>query len=151
VIALDDLNPFARRFAQTLFSAYPEWRELAAVDTTPGAEPGSLALEVPSPAHPEVRLTLATEGGEVKVGLGAAWHTHFGSWTGADEPTSFAQALACIAEIVAEERVLAVGSAAGEPRCAVLSAEPEAFDASEADRLEVYSWRGTRDATVFPG
>ncbi len=58
-------------------------------------------VEVYSLTHPGRALWVGTDGGEITVGFGAyGWHDHHGDWTGADEASSFTEALADIAAIL---------------------------------------------------
>ena len=151
MLVYDDLNPYSRRFAEQLFAAYPEWRARATGEPWPNADAGCFLVEVPSPADPARRLHVTTDGGEITVGFGEhGWHTHFGEWTGADEATSFREALALVAGLLAEEVVVLQAFVDGEARWSQSLAANEAPELCGADRGEVYSWRGTHDRPVFP-
>ena len=147
---LTQLNAYSARFARLLFAAHPEWQALAAAEPWPDAEPGCFAVVVPSPGDPAQALTVTTDGGEVTVAFGEqGWHTHFGSWTGADETTSFAQALAEVAGILAGRRVLAVCDRGGRRgSVAELLDAGTAPDLGGCERLTIHSWAGSRPAVA---
>jgi hypothetical protein len=137
------LNEYSRRFAELLFAMYPAWREHMVVEPWPNADSGCFCVEIASPAAPDQPLWIGTDGGEVTVGFGAhGWHDHFGEWTGADEATSFQQALDEVAAIIAGRRLLAVGFYEG------IASVSQVYDANESpsfervERIETFSWPG---------
>lgn len=149
-VSLEDLNPYARRFAGRLFAAHPEWGGLASPPPWPNAQHGILYVELHSPFDARRILTITTDGGEVTVAFGEhGWHAHFGDWTGADEPTSFAEALEMIDGIVTEELALVQSYNGDTPGWSSVIAAGESCEFGNADRLELWSWLGNQDATLF--
>ena len=144
MLSLDELNPYSRRFAERLFTAYPRWRERAIVDPNGGSPPGSLRVRVPSPVSTR-ELGVRTYGEQITVDFGPhGWHDHFGEWSGKDEGAIFAAALAFIADLLAERVVLATRCLFGRP----VWSRPMRADRLRKPlfgRLEVYSWSGGRD------
>lgn len=151
MVDFDDLNPFARGFAIALFATYPEWRPLAALETWDQAEPGSLALAVSSPAKPERELWIGTWGEEITVGFGEyGWHAHFGAHIGLDHAESYRAALEEIDALLTDR--LAIMTSFRDDRAGGSESlwEDEEPEVGEADRVEIESWTGRRDATLFP-
>jgi hypothetical protein len=137
------LNPYSARFARVLFDAYPECQARAAMEPWPNADPGCFVVEVPSPADPAQVLSAGTDGGEVTVGFGEHdWHAHFGAWTGDDESTSFAEALAEVAGILAGRRVLAVCFRDGRGSVSDLVDARQVPDLGDCERVVLYGWHG---------
>ena len=95
------------------------------------------------------RLWVGTDGGEITVGFGPhGWHDHYGEWTGADEASSFAEALHDIADIMAERKILATGFRRGQLGGATLIPTGETADLEGHERVEYMSWCGTYDRSV---
>jgi hypothetical protein len=142
----DQLNDYSRRFAEQLFAAYPEWEARATTNPWPDADRGCFVVEVYSLTHPDRALWVGTDGGEITVGFGAyGWHDHYGDWTGADEASSFAEALADIAAIVTEQKILATGFRNGRELASTLLAPGDSPNLQGHDRIEYTSWCGTYD------
>jgi hypothetical protein len=84
------------------------------------------------------------------------WHEHLGGWSGPNEAAAFDAALALIADVLAERVMVAVGTRGDRPRWFRLVRDGETpprpwrIPWISADRVEVYSWRGGRDATFGP-
>lgn len=143
------LNSYSQRFAERLFAEHPDWECRAQIEPWATSDPGSFLVEVPSPSAGRV-LSVGTDGGEVTVALGPEWHGHYGGWTGADEATSFAEALANIAGILADRLVVAVGFREGRPGMSTLlpAGEPAWFDVDGVERVDYCSWSGIHDRSV---
>jgi hypothetical protein len=99
-------------------------------------------------------LTLRTYGGQVTIDFGPhGWHEHLGTWSGPTEAAAFDAALALIADLLAERVLVAAGMKGDQQGWLRLVREDEApprpwrIPWISADRVEVYSWRGLRDAT----
>ena len=151
MIQLDDFNPFARGFAVALFAVHPEWRHLATLETWEKAEPGCLALAVTSPAHFDRQLWIGTWGGEVTVGFGQyGWHTHFGDYIGLDAEASYREALDEIEAILSDRLAIITEFQDGQARGSRTFWDDEDPPTNPVERLEIESWTGSRDATVFP-
>jgi len=150
LLALHDLNPWSRRFAERLFAAHPEWRSIARRDPEGFPLPGSLLLEVASPVVGRA-LMIRTHGDQVTVDFGRhGWHDHFGSSSGQSESAAFGAALALIEDLMTERVVVVTRVLFGRP---VWS---RAVDAARVrrpliGRVEVCSWRGRDDETLVPG
>ena len=145
----DRLNAYSRRFAERLFAVYPQWEGVATTEPWPNADPGCFLVEVPSPADPDRRLWIGTDGGEITVGFGPhGWHTHYGSWTGADEETSFAEALEAIADILTDRRMVAAGILNGRAGASTLVAVDEDPELEGYDQIDYISWTGTQDRSI---
>lgn len=150
MLTLDDLNPYSRRFATALFARFPEWVEFAKVSTADG-EPGTLAVDVPSPGDPKELLWLGTFGEEVTVGFGSqGWHTHYGGFIDSDESTAFAESIETVEAIISEELAIATSFRGGDVTSSYTIYVDEELDFRRADRIEVLSWAGTRNASYEP-
>jgi hypothetical protein len=147
------LNEYSRRFAAVLFAAHPEWRELASVDTAEGVDEGSLVVEVAPPTPRDIKgpLHVSTDGEEITVGFDI-YHSHFNRYADVEEAVAFAEALAFIADLLAERVAviswwdgdewrgsssIATGTDAGTPSWA-----------SNAKTARIRSWRGTYDRDI---
>jgi hypothetical protein len=102
-------------------------------------------------------LTVRTYGGQITIDLGPhGWHEHLGAWSGPTEAAAFDAALTLIADVLAERVVVAVGMRGTRPRWLRLVREgatpprPWRIPWISADRVEIYSWRGSRDTTLDP-
>ncbi len=100
-------------------------------------------------------LALRTYGGQVAVEFGPhGWHEHLGAWSGPTEAAAFDAALALVADLLAERVMVAVGTRRYRPLWFRLLREhdkpprPWRIPGLSADRVDVYSWRGGRDATA---
>jgi hypothetical protein len=145
----DELNPYSRRFADRLFALYPQWEHLAKLEPWPNADPGCFLVEVSSPVDPERQLSVGTDGEEITVGFGPhGWHAHYGAWTGADEESSFVEALEEIAGILEERLVVAVGTQDGQTGASTLIPAGEDPGLNGYDRIDYVSWRGSHDRSV---
>jgi hypothetical protein len=147
------LDEYSRRFAAVLFAAHPEWREFASVDTIEGGDEGALLIEV-SPAHPrDIKgpLYVSTDGEEITVGFDIH-HTHFDRFANDEEAEAFSEALAFIADLLAEcvaviswwdgdvcrgSTSFATGTEAGTPSLP-----------RNAKTARIRSWRGTYDRDI---
>ncbi|MES3035272.1 MAG: hypothetical protein V4813_14840 [Gemmatimonadota bacterium] len=139
------LNAYSRRFAEQLFAVYPSWEELAVVEAWPNADSGSFLVEIPSPAAPDQRLWVGTDGGEITVGFGdAGWHEHFGAWTGDDEANSFREALEEVRGILAGTRRVAVGYSKGVASVSQVYDADDGPRLDDVERVEQYSWPAGR-------
>src|SRR6478672_8508551 len=114
MISRESLNPYSSRFAERLFSHYPQWEALATSEPWANADPGAFLVEVPSSVSPERVLWVGTDGGEVTVAFGPEWHGHYGGWTGVDEESSFTEALEDIEGILTDRLIVAVGIHEGQ-------------------------------------
>jgi hypothetical protein len=151
MIALDDLNPYSRRFAIRLFAAYPEWRELALIPPDDQWGSGTLEVVVRSPLA-DRELRIETVGDEVTVGFGDhGWHAHYFPWDGADESAVFSRALDDIADILSEALAVLVRFADGVVQSSETHWADEPVEFKAAERIEIVSWLGHRDATLVPG
>ena len=69
-----ELSDAARAFGERLLARHPEWapfvRRYERVHPGDATSPGTLELELPSPADPAMPLWLTMEDGEALVGLG---------------------------------------------------------------------------------
>jgi hypothetical protein len=148
---LNGLNAYSRRFAERLFGAHPDWRPLVARDPDGDPPPGSLLLTVASPVHGRA-LAVRTYGDQVTVEFGLhGWHEHLGVWSGLTEEAVFDAALSLISDLLAERVAVVTGLPRDRPvwfRLLRAGEEPPRPRRLGADRVEVYSWRGERDATL---
>jgi hypothetical protein len=146
---LNQLNPHSRRFAVALLQRHPTWRQLFAVATFEGADPGTLFVEVPAPHPRGAPLFIGTDAEEITVSFGI-WHDHFGSWTGDADKVAVRQALDTIDDILAE-RMLIVAALNGEQWRASWTVAPgDEIDTGRGGRTLVRSWLGTYDAELAP-
>ena len=145
MISLDELNPFSRRFASRLFEKYPEWREFSSIPTGQYWDAGVLKVEVPSPRG-DRQLIVDTNGGEVTVYFGGGgWHSHNTPMADLDEP-AFDGALSDIAAILSEDLAILIRYADNEVRSSVTLWRDQDITFRGADRVQVVSWLGNRDA-----
>ena len=147
------LNEFSRRFAAVLFDAHPEWREFASVDTTEGLDEGSLLVEI-SPAQPrdiKQSLHISTDGEEITVGFDS-YHSHFNRYADEEEAEAFAEALAFIADIVAEQ-IAVISWWNGDESCGSTSFATDTDIGTpswihNAKTARIRSWKGTYDKDI---
>jgi hypothetical protein len=156
IVSLDALNQYARRFAERLFAVYPDWRAVAMPDPDGDPPPASLLVTVAAPVGDRA-LSLRTYGEQVTVEFGPhGWHEHVGTWSGPTEDAAFDAALALVADLLAERVAVVAGVRGDRPvwfRLLREGAEPPrpwGIPGLSAQRVEVYSWRGSRDATLYP-
>jgi len=150
MIRFDDLSSFSRRFAQRLFEAYPQWRQYATIPDGEGWNDGVLSVVVQSPAG-DRELSIDTDGDEITVGFGEhGWHAHFWAWDGLDENTVFAQAMDEIARILNDDVAILTRFVDGAARSSETFSQGEEVEFKNSDRIEICSWLGTRNATLFP-
>ena len=110
-----ELNEYSSRFADVLFSAFPEWRryqfeklpEIFSGDTT-----GSLLVYIPCPTPskdlPDGNyLLIETADGEVTVSWDR-FHTHFDMWSGVPETQGFTEAVEFLHSLITEEVSIAI-------------------------------------------
>ena len=147
------LNEYSRRFADVLFTAYPEWREFASVDTAEDVDEGTLVVQVSPPRPRDIQwpLHISTDGEEITVGFDS-YHRHFNRYGEDDEAEGYAEALAFIADLLAE-RVAVIswwngdewrGSSTFVPGADVVT-PPWAI---KAKTVRVRSWKGTYDKDI---
>jgi hypothetical protein len=147
------LNDYSRRFAEVLFAAHPEWRELASVDTTEDVDKGVLLVRVTPPTPRDIKwpLHISTDGEEVTVGFDI-YHSHFNRYADDEEAEEFAEALAFIADLLAE-RIAVIswwdgdewrGSSTVEAGTDVSAPSW----ASNAKTARIRSWRGMYDKDI---
>lgn len=148
-----ELNEYSRRFADVLFAAYPEWREGASMDDTEGVDEGSLVVQVSPPQPRDIKwpLHISTDGDEVTVGFDI-YHRHFSRYAHDEEAESFAEALAFIADLLAE-RVAVISWWNGDEWRGASTFVPGAEDgtpswARNATTARVRSWGGTYDRDI---
>jgi hypothetical protein len=147
------LNEFSRRFAAVLFAAHPEWREFASVDTTEGADEGSLVVKVSPPQPRDIKwpLQISTDIEQIIVGFDL-YHSHFNRYAGDEEAEAFAKALAFVADLLAE-RVAIISYWDGD-KCRCSSTITTSTDvtmpswARNAKTARIRSWRGTYDRDI---
>ena len=143
-----ELNPYSRRFAERLFSARPEWRELATRDPDGFPPPGSLLVSVASPV-PGRRLLVRTYGDQVTVDFGPhGWHTHFLTAMSRDEAAAFDAALRLVDDLLAERVAVLSRELFGLRGWTRLIGPGVVPRRPLVGRVEVYSWRGGRDAVL---
>ena len=151
MVQLDDLNPFARGFAVALFAVRPDWQGFAAVETGEHAEPGCLALSVSAPANVDRHLWIGTWAEEVTVGFGRhGWHAHFGRYLDMDHAQSYRAAIQEIEAIVSDRLTILTKFRHGRMTSSETLWADDAPEFGEADWVEIESWSGSRDATLFP-
>jgi hypothetical protein len=147
---LDLLNERSRRFADALLREFPEWAPYLRLAEWTDAEGGTLLVDVPPPPGGTSPLLVNTEDGEITVAF-AGWHSHYGSWTGAENEEATHEALDAIRDVV-EERLLSVAAMNGEQWRRSWSVAPgEPVETRHGDRTLVRSWRGTYDAELQRG
>lgn len=150
MINLDVLNAFSRRFADRLLAEHPEWLTYATIPSGEGWDDGVLAVSITSPISSHT-LSIDTNGGEVTVGFGGTgWHAHFWAWDGLDEATVFDRALKEIADILSEEVAILTRMRGSEIGSSETFWRGEQIKFNGAERVEIISWLGNRDATEFP-
>ena len=147
MLSFEKLDPYSRRFAERLFTTYPQWRTLAFVDPEGGPPPGSLELAVPSPVAGR-ELRIRTYANQITVDFGPhGWHDHFGEGSSVDERAIFESAVAFISDLLAERVVVATHFFFGRPWWS----RPMRTDRLRkplVGRIEAYSWSGGRDAIL---
>lgn len=147
------LSEYSRRFAAVLFAVHPEWREFASLHTTDCVDEGSLLVEI-FPAQPrDIKgpLLISTDGDEITIGFDI-YHSHFNRYADDEEAEAFAEALAFIADILAERIAIiswwdgdewrgsssiTTGADVGTPSWA-----------RNAKTARIRSWRGTYDKDI---
>lgn len=72
---LNNLNPFAAKFARTLFTRYPEWVQYAIPPDPKWQAADDLAVEIPSRFAPYCPLGIHTMRGTIIIQWGM-WHVH---------------------------------------------------------------------------
>jgi hypothetical protein len=142
-----ELNLFSQRFAERLFTAYPEWRSLARRDPDGFPEPGSLLLIVESPVTGRA-LTIRTYGNQVTVDFGPhGWHDHFLAAAPRDEQKAFDDAMGLLVALTRDQRVIVTRTVFRRFRWVrslpLSSIRPPTFG-----RSEIISWSGRLDKTL---
>jgi hypothetical protein len=156
VLDFDVLAPLAGRFATYAFARHPEWRPLATLAPEEWYSPGVLVVSLRSPRGDRV-LEVFGETDRVTVAFGTEadrWHGHYEPWPddAASEARVFAEALDCVAGLLAETRVtFTLYAADGRQTVFGIAEAGERLDYPGTHRIEFRSWLGTQDATVFPG
>lgn len=148
---LGNLNPFATRFARSLFERYPEWRQHALPPNPQWQAIDDLAVEVPSRFAPHGPLRIETMRGTIIVSWGGTWHVHC-------DPNPIAKtrrrqvwkAMSTIRRILNEDLVILDhwqdGSAVGDKECKPSKLKRCLKVASSGvGQVTARSWRGTYD------
>jgi hypothetical protein len=147
MVSFSELNPYSQRFAERLFAAYPEWSALAVRDPEGFPLPGSLLVSIASPRDAR-SLMVRTCGDQITIDFGPyAWHEHFGPWSGRNEDAVFDAALRFIADLMAERVAIATRILFGRAIGSWIVGE-KTPTRPWFGRVEIYSWRGGRDATL---
>lgn len=143
-----DLNAYSRRFTERLLAAHPEWRPTARSDPEGFPPPGSLLVEVPS-LVPGRALWVRTYGDQITVDFGEhGWHEHFGTESAKNEEAVFAKALAFIEDLLSDRLVIVTRIFLGRPFW-TRAVEATRVRRPVVGRLEVRSWTGAADATLY--
>lgn len=132
------LSPYSQRFADTLFTAYPEWRPLQRDYPN-----GDMSVSVPAPRDGSPALNIYAEG-EITISY-HHWHTHF-DWLNDGEDEAFSDALAFISDFLKEEVCIAARWKGERPSGAETSTPGSVPTFGPGiTRISVLSWRGTHD------
>lgn len=145
-------NAYTTIVAERLIGEFPEWRELAVLDTRPGASPGALLLEVPCPsAAVQEGLWISTNGDEITVGF-HTHHVHFADYEGLDSNAHIEGAVQYIQGLLADE-FLVESWYCEAAFCGSATVRPDAPTAlpdfiSGVMHMTRRSWSGARDAEM---
>jgi hypothetical protein len=138
-----DLNPFARRFADALFSRHPDWRLLANVD---GDKADCLIVSIEAPAEAaSAGPLLITADDEVTVGFDF-YHSHFDWPPMFEEMDTAVNALSFIEAILSDEIGVVSywnGDAWQASSIFERAEAEETVHPSGATRVRRRSWRGS--------
>ncbi len=153
MLDLARLNDHSRQFATRLFREWPEWYCLSRYDPYEDFEKEALLVEVPRPCDGSSHgLFITTSEWEISVGFAESFHTRFGA--GGDDNTKnfHDEALAFLADFVAERLVLAVAHQEREwlgawkidlAQEAISDVKP-----GPGEVVRIYSWLGTYDCRL---
>lgn len=140
---MDELDDFARSFADALFAAVPDLRDQAR------AEKGVLLIDVkPGPARQDCDFWISTDGEEITVGFGM-FHMHF-DWP-VREDVWPSDPIEFIRSVMADDTLIEDWTLDGKwSGSSVLAAteEPDLQGMRPGHVLYIRSWSGTRDRTI---
>lgn len=151
-LALAELTPASRAFAERLLRACPQLRWHARIPESEEPVPRELLLELPSPTGDAERAVLVWMEREVPSVAFGSWHTHADLWG----PDGDGEVIALLCAIVTDRFVLTyeVEGVWSHARALDLrdpQALAEALTQRHApERLRLVSWAGTADAELGP-
>ncbi len=152
----DNLNPFAARFARSLFQRYPEWEQYIVPASLKWQAIDDLAVEVPSRFVPHCPLRIETMHGSIIVQWGK-WHVHCDpNPIAATRRRQISKALRAIRWILDEDLVIIEhwqdGRFMGDRDCKPAKLKRCLKVASSGlGQVTARSWRGTYDSgTIDP-
>ena len=141
--AVDDLDEFARSFADALFTAAPDLRDHAR------AEKGVLLIDLkPGLVRPDCKFWISTDDGEITVGFGM-FHIHF-DWPVRDDvwpsdPIKF------ILSVMSDETLIEDWTLDGKwsgSHILEATGEPDLGGMKPGHVVYIRSWSGVRDRTI---
>ena len=142
------LNDYSRRFAEYLFSAFPQWEPLAGVDEAKGVTPVVLLVEVPAPVPSadgvDRGLLISTHKDEITVRFDRH-HSHSG-WSDRPDEEAFAGAVGFIEDVLEQRVKLVVSMNGNEWVCSNIIGVREGPEILAGQRTCVRSWAGKFDA-----
>jgi len=142
---LSALDAFSRSFAAELLQAF------AQLENHASARDGVLKLEL-SPGTPraDCHFYVSTEDGEVTVGLGNYYHSHF-DWPPAERGRTWDDPIAFIRALIAEELLIVDRFRDGKWTGSSTMAPEEVLQISPGETVHVRSWSGARDRALIAG
>ena len=145
------VTPFARRFAERLFSAYPEWADLAVAGCSLHGE-NALLITVSSPVSADLSICAIDE---IEVSWDV-WHIHSSDlvWDREDEQREIQATLDEIAHLLSERTIIAVAMKGDQWKMStsLLADDENAWlnfitTPGDFDRCYARSWTGAKDRT----
>lgn len=153
MLDLARLNDHSRHFATLLFRAWPEWHRYSRYDPYEDFEKEALLVEVPRPVDGSSHgLFITTSEWEVSIGFGESFHTRFGADTEGAQANFYEEALAFLADFVAERVVVATAYQDREWLGAwKIDLEHESIadvEVASGEAVCIRSWLGTHDRVL---
>ena len=149
-----ELDDYSREFYELMISWYPDWRARAMVLTGDDSDE-ALFVEVPAPSNDEINLWLSTQDGQITVGFGKYYHTHFVTYPPSNDATVFTRALQFVTDFLNEKMVLAVAMSGAQPGVSWTVQTggeityPDLHGTQlRHDRIGVFSWQSTHDREI---
>lgn len=149
-----ELDNYSREFYELTMDLHPDWRVHAMLLMGDDSK-GALFVEVPAPSNDEINLWLSTQDGQITVGFGEYYHTHFATYPPNKDAVVFARALQFVTDFLTEQMVLAVALSGTRTGASWTVRAEDELRFTELhgtllshDRIRLLSWHSTHDREI---